>query len=75
MKHMKNISILSCCNACPLYYSDADGMKCGHPFFFNKDSLSAMIITQDNCKYNTIPEKCPLRNEPVELVSNITLKL
>ena len=52
---------------------DMDGMKCTHPFFDDKSSYENMIITQQNSRDGNIPEKCPLRNEGVEVVLRIKL--
>jgi len=69
MKTEKKIS--GCYHMCPFFATDADGMKCGHPYWIGKRSFDNMIITQQNSRYGKIPEKCPLRDD--ELIITYTL--
>jgi hypothetical protein len=62
---MKNIKIKKCYNSCPFYGTSMDGMQCNHPYWKDKGAYDNMIISQDNSRDGNIPEKCPLRKEPL----------
>jgi hypothetical protein len=51
-----------------------DGMKCGHPYFEEKEPYDDMIINQANSRYGKIPEKCPLREGQVEVILRVKLE-
>jgi hypothetical protein len=45
-----------------------DGIECYHPIFKNINDYSNMIISQDNIKNNTVPDKCPLKKDCLVVV-------
>lgn len=69
----KEIKITNCFYSCPFYEISEDGMECNHPYWDDKGAYDNMIITQDNYRNSKLPEKCPLRNEPLSIV--YTLKI
>ena len=73
MKYIKEKIVKGCYHECTFFSTDADGMKCKHPFFDDKDAYENMIITQQNSRDGSIPEKCPLRIEDVEIINRISL--
>lgn len=67
-----NIEVTECFHSCPLFDNSLDGMACGHPYWKDKNVYENMIIRQDNSR-NTVPPKCPLRQNDVEIVKVIKL--
>lgn len=61
------ITITKCRQSCPFFSFTMDGMECGHPYWDDKGTFDNMIITQENTANGKIPEKCPLRLEPLTI--------
>jgi hypothetical protein len=72
MKYVKKQIITGCYHRCIFFDTDMDGMKCSHPYFYGK-GYEGMIITHDNSKNGNIPEKCPLRDGRIKIVTKISL--
>jgi hypothetical protein len=66
----KKVNIISSCHHCPFFGRSMDGMECNHPFWNDKGIYENMIMTQNNIR-GKVPEKCPLKREPL----TITYKL
>lgn len=63
----KEVKIKGCFNTCPFFGTSPDGMQCNHPYWDNKGAYSNMIINHNNSKNGKVPEKCPLRLEPLSI--------
>ncbi len=74
MRYVNEQIVETCYHHCKFFGSNADGMKCCHPYFDDKDPYESMIITQENSRGGNIPEKCPLRQGSTEIVLRIKLK-
>jgi len=62
-------AVKSCYNECDFFRSTNDGMSCNHPHFKNCSPYSNMIISQQNSR-GKLPEKCPLRQEELQIITN-----
>lgn len=62
-----------CFHACPFFSTSGHIMECQHPDFGHKEWEKKLIITQDNSR-GRVPDECPLRKSPVEIVVRTKLK-
>ena len=70
-----NKTTKGCFHSCHFFDKGGQLMRCKHPFFDDKDYFDAMIINQDNSRDGKIPEKCPLREDEVELITKVKLEI
>lgn len=62
-----------CFHVCQFFNTSGHLMECCHPDFDKMDWKNKLIITQDNSR-GRVPDKCPLRNGPTEIILRIKLK-
>jgi hypothetical protein len=72
-KMEKEIKITGCYYSCTFFGNSMDGMVCNHPYWKDKGAYENMIITQDNSRDGKIPEKCPLKNEQINIVYKLDI--
>jgi len=60
---MINAKQISSCKCCDFFFVSMDGMECGHPYWGDKGAYDGMIVSHDV----KIPDKCPLRIEPLTI--------
>lgn len=64
----KTIIIYSCYHRCNFFETEQGGvMYCNRPYFDTTPLSNSYIITHENSR-DKIPEKCPLRNAPLNLI-------
>lgn len=65
----------SCFHGCPFF--STEGMEhlmlCEHPYWHDKGSYAGAIITHDN-SHGRVPDKCPLKREPIAVVRTVGLR-
>jgi len=69
----KEIIITGCYHSCKFFNVSSDGMECGHPYWDNKSSYENLIITQENSRDGNIPNKCPLKQNDLEIIYKLKL--
>jgi hypothetical protein len=72
MKYNKIEIVYQCFHGCS-FFGGGHEMSCDHPYFKDKGAYENMIITQDN-SHGRVPDECPLKNEPAEIMTIVKLK-
>lgn len=54
---------VSRCRCCDFFIASMDGMECDHPYWDDKGAYDGMIVSHEV----KIPDKCPLRIEPLTI--------
>ena len=71
-RHVKEKEVHECFFGCDFFETSGHLMQCTHPDFEKMEWEKKLIITQDNSK-KRVPDECPLRKGPLEIVMRIKL--
>jgi hypothetical protein len=73
-KYVNEKEVTQCYHSCPFFKLEGNLMTCGHPKFEGGDPYDSLIISQDNSR-DRVPDKCPLREETVDVILRVKLKV